>query len=532
MRIELPEIPAEERTPLVEALLGIIRQLQDEVEKQAEEIRQLRDELAIAKGQKPKPEIKPSRLEASTPRLPAEGEKRPGSCKRAKTAELTIHREVKLHPPEVPAGAVLKGYEPFVVQELKIDCENTRYLRARYELPGGGSLLAALPDETIPNSHFGPRLICFILDQHHHARVTRPMLLEQLREFGIDISAGQLDRILTANKEAFHREKVELLAAGLNAASCIGVDDTGARHRGRNGVCTVIRSDRFTFFESTDNKTRLNFLRVLQGGAATSPVYVVEETALAYFERMRLPAVFAQRLRDGPKRIEGAEAWQTHLKELGVADERHLRVAAEGALLGALIEAGVSPELAILSDGASQFDLLRHASCWVHAERPLARLVPHNDEHRSQIEKVREGVWDLYRDLKAYRERPEAASKPMLAARFDALVGRRTDYPSISGPLKEMAVHRADLLRVLDRPDVPLHNNAAESDIREYVQRRKISGGTRSDDGRRCRDTFASLKKTCRKLGVRFWDYLQDRVRALGRIPRLAELIQHRSLAA
>ena len=90
----------------------------------------------------------------------------------------------------------------------------------------------------------------------------------------------------------------------------------------------------------------------------------------------------------------------------------------------------------------------------------------------------------------------------------------------------------ADLLRVLDRPDVPLHNNAAESDIREYVQRRKISGGTRSDDGRRCRDTFASLKKTCRKLGVRFWDYLQDRVRALGRIPRLAELIQHRSLAA
>jgi hypothetical protein len=45
----------------------------------------------------------------------------------------------------------------------------------------------------------------------------------------------------------------------------------------------------------------------------------------------------------------------------------------------------------------------------------------------------------------------------------------------------------------------------SETDIREYVKRRKISGGTRSEAGRRDRDTFASLKKTCRKLSVSFW---------------------------
>jgi Transposase IS66 family len=72
--------------------------------------------------------------------------------------------------------------------------------------------------------------------------------------------------------------------------------------------------------------------------------------------------------------------------------------------------------------------------------------------------------------------------------------------------LKEMRDHQADWLRVLERPEIPLHNNAMESDIREFVKRRKISGGTRSDPGRRCRDTFATLKKTCRKRGVRFWD--------------------------
>ncbi len=77
-----------------------------------------------------------------------------------------------------------------------------------------------------------------------------------------------------------------------------------------------------------------------------------------------------------------------------------------------------------------------------------------------------------------------------------------------------------------------MHTNAVESDIREFVKRRKISGGTRSDAGRRCRDTFASLKKTCRKLGIRFWDYLQDRIRGLGQIPRLGDLIRQKAREA
>src|SRR6202790_4595782 len=135
----------------------------------------------------------------------------------------------------------------------------------------------------------------------------------------------------------------------------------------------------------------------------------------------------------------------------------------------------------------------------------------------------------LYQDLKGYRAQPDAAQRPVLGARFDALVAERTRYPSIDGVLKEMREHRADLLRVLERPEIPLHNNAMESDIREFVKRRKISGGTRSNAGRRCRDTFASLKKTCRKLGIHFWEYLQDRVRGLGKIPRLAELIRQKA---
>ena len=68
-------------------------------------------------------------------------------------------------------------------------------------------------------------------------------------------------------------------------------------------------------------------------------------------------------------------------------------------------------------------------------------------------------------------------------------------------------------------------NNLSENDIREYVKRRKISGSTRSEAGRRARDTFTSLKKTCRKLAISFWDYIQDRLSNKNKIAPLPELI-------
>jgi Transposase IS66 family len=529
MKMELPEIPAEERTQLVESLLTIIRVQQDRIQQLEEAVLQLRDEIALLKGQKPRPDIKPSRLETSQPK-PAgpEGSKRPGSAKRPKTAELTIHREVPLHPEGLPTGATFRGFEPYVVQELMIKNENTRYLRARYDLPDGSSVLAPFPAGVLPveGGHYGANLIGYILNQYHHAQVTEPLLLEQLWEFGIDISAGQLQRILTENKDLFHQEKSEVLAAGLRSSSYIGTDDTGARHQGKNGYCTAIGNDLFAYFESTDSKSRLNFLQVLQGSQRD---YVINDLALAYWERQQLAAALVDQLTQGSQAFIGEPAWQARLTELGITDERRVRIATEGALLGGLIARGVSPDLGVLSDGASQFVLFVHAGCWVHAERPLAKLVPHNDQHRAEIEKTRSQIWELYQELKAYRAQPDATQRPVLEAHFDALVEQQTGYPSINGVLKEMRDHKADLLRVLERPEIPLHNNAMESDIREYVKRRKISGGTRSDAGRRCRDTFASLKKTCRKLGVRFWEYLQDRVRGLGQIPRLADLIRQKA---
>jgi hypothetical protein len=158
--------------------------------------------------------------------------------------------------------------------------------------------------------------------------------------------------------------------------------------------------------------------------------------------------------------------------------------------LGGLVARGVSPDLGVLSDGAPQFVLFVHAACWVHADRPFDKLIPHNEEHRAAIEKVRTQLWDLYKDLKAYRLNPDEAARPEVTAPFDALVEQRTGYPRMDGALKEMRDHKADLLRVLERPEIPLHNNAVESDIREFVKRR-----TRNDAGRRCRASLSRVDR-------------------------------------
>ena len=266
MKIELPPISDAERTPLVEALLALIDAQQQRIQQLEETVGKLRDEIALLKGEKPRPKIAPSRLEAPPPKPPAvPGDKRPGSQKRSKTASFIAPIEVTTPFPDPPPGSTSHGYEEYTVQELVLQAKVTRYWRERITTPDGQSLLAPLPADVLPGSHFGPTLLSYTLYQHHHCNVTQPLLLEQLHDLGIDISAGQINNILTENKDGFHQEKAEVLTTGLQTASWVGVDDTTARHDGKNGFCTAIGNDLFACFQSTDSKSRLNFLTVLRG---------------------------------------------------------------------------------------------------------------------------------------------------------------------------------------------------------------------------------------------------------------------------
>jgi hypothetical protein len=522
----LPELPAKEtRPPWVDALLEVIAALREENLRLREENQALRDEVARLKGQKGKPTIGPSRLNEN------KGRERRGRRKRQGRLERQIDRTVVVKAEGVPEGSRFKGYADFVVQELVIKAETTCYRIERWRTPQGKLLTGKLPvGVEVDGGHFGGTMQSFILYQYYHAQVTEPLLLEQLHEWGVTISSGQLHRLITEGKERFHAEKDEILGVGLRVSDHIHVDDTGARHQGKNGYCTHIGNEWFAWFESTQSKSRVNFLKLLRSGHTD---YVVSGEALAYMAAQKLPRGVLAKLYGGDEDEVFADEtqWQEALERLGITKEGHVRIVTEGALLGAVLKHGINPQLAIVSDDAGQFNVLCHALCWIHAERVLAKLVGFNEAQREALEQVRTVVWELYRDLKAYKTQPMPEARSALEKRFDELCATRTCFCSLNHALERMGRNKPELLLVLQRPELPLHNNLSEGDIREYVKRRKISGGTRSADGRRGRDTFASLKKTCRKLGVSFWRYLNDRLRGLGTIPDLSTLIEKRALS-
>jgi hypothetical protein len=520
-KLRLPSVPESEQTPRVQELLRLLMEQQKRIAELEEEIKRL-------KGHPRKPKMRASRMDQEAGQEEADKPKQARGPKRAKTAELIKHEDRVIAPEGLPAdarerGYRFKGYADFVVQDLVLEAHTVRYRLEQWQGPDGQVLKGRLPDEV--EGHFGATLKSYVLYQHHHQHVTQPLLREQLQALGIEISAGQLNHLLIEDHEAFHEEKAQVLEAGLQVCDHIQTDDTGARHQGRNGYCTYIGNELFAWFESTESKSRVNFLSLLRAGHED---YVLNAGALEYMVRHKLPQARCDRLDEG-RRFGDRSEWEAYLREVGLVGPRHVRIATEGALMGSVLDHGVSAQLGIVSDDAGQFNVFRHALCWIHNERNITELVPLNSTHAKHMEWVRCQIWDLYADLKAYKTDPAlqtAAFREEIEARFDELCRTRTAYQTLNERLKRMACNKAELFQVLDDPTLPLHNNLSESDIREYVRKRKISGSTRSAEGRRCRDTFASLKKTCRKLGIAFWQYLRDRLSRANRIPPLPDCIR------
>jgi hypothetical protein len=493
-----------------------------------------RDEIARLKGGPGRPNIKPNSKsgmeQATDPKPPgSRNERRRRGSTRTK---LTINEERKVRLSAPPPGARFKGYTSFVVQELVLHSHVIDFQCERWLTADGKIMTAPLPLGF--DGHFGPQLRRFVLAQYHQGQTTVPRLLVLLHGFGINISKRELVRLLTAGHGGFHEEARYVLRAGLASAAWITVDDTGARHKANNGFCTQIGNAHFTAFATTTSKSRLNFLSLLRAGHSD---YVVNNAALAYMRERALAAHVIARLAEHPDRFfADQKAWTVHLGKLGITalkvNPDPVLIATEGALWGSVKDNGFLREGVIVSDDAGQFKVGQHGLCWVHAERLVHKLDTFTDQDRAAQASVRAAIWQLYSDLKAYRCAPTAQRKAELEAGFDRIFTGKTGFVTLDRLLARLHANKAELLKVLDRPDIPLHTNGSENDIRCHVTRRKISGGTRSDLGRDARDTFLALAKTCTKLGISFWSYLGARLNIPQiAVPSLPDLILARAQA-
>ncbi len=502
----------------------------------------LRDEVARLKGLPPRPPSRPSGMEQAmqpgSANKDVERSKLPRGVKRDRDA---VTAEIVVKVP-VPAGSRFKGYEDILVRDLRLSAEVIRYRRERWLLPSGETVLADLPTGIVGG--FGPELRRFVLALHAQGQVTTERLTALLNGIGVEISKRQVVRLLAEPLDGFVAEDQAVLRAGLATARWITVDDTAARHARKDGFTTQVGDDRFAVFRTGPSKSREAFLSVLCAGHTD---YVINAAALEYMRGHGLSGQVIALLDAHPAKLfADATAWAAHLARLGIdtlaVTPDPVQIATQGALWGTICHHGLlTPDATlgaagtvIVSDGAGQFRVGLHALCWVHAERLVHKLVPATPEQRQAVEVTRALIWWFYADLKAWARDPCPRRAAALRARFDRIFKRRTDYATLDRLLARLHRRKSELLRVLQHPEIPLHTNGSENDIRACVTKRKISGGTMSTAGRTARDVMLGLMKTCGKLKVSFYRYLGDRLRVPGAvsIPPLPDLVRQAATLA
>ena len=491
------------------------------------ENQQLKDEINRLKGEKGRPNIKPKsstgKNEPDRNRKPKKKWKKQSKLGRVKIDEAKIVK----YEGSLPDDACHKGYRSVVVQDSTIKTENIEFKLERYYSPSEGKTYEASLPEYV-EGEFGASLKSWVLFWYFHSRIPENRIHQMLSDIGIIISAGEISNIIVKEGGIFHKEKKDITEAGIKSSSYQHIDDTGARVGGENQHFTVLCNDYFSAFFTNPKKNRLSVIGILSQKEELS--FMVNPYVISFLKERKLKAEVLSSLK--PLLKMGEVTQEKFEQELDLAipglKERHRTMIEEAAAIAAYQENHDSPAIErLVCDDAKQFYYITplRALCWIHEERHYEKLTPLLCHHRKLVGDFRSRIWDYYYELKKYKKNPNEEEKIRLSALFDEIFSTKTGYDQLDERIKLTKAKKDNLLVVLDHPDTPLHNNPAELALRMYVIKRKISFGTRTDEGTKSWETFFTIMDTCRKLGINFRNYLYDRISNQNKMPSLSSLI-------
>jgi hypothetical protein len=516
-------------------LLNLVETLKTESQALREQNQRLRDEVNRLKGEQGKPNIKPNRQKGVSANHSSEPERRQPQKrkKRRKLGRVKIDRieELDVEPERLPADAEFKGHEEVVVQDLRMDTDNVLFRKRKYySASEGKTYLAELPPGY--QGEFGPSIKSLAIVMHFGMQTTEPKIREFFGHFGIQISSGQLSNILIKDNETFHAEKDAIYEAGLRSSPWQHIDETGARVKGQNQHCHIVCNPLYSAYFTTEKKDRLTVIDVLSN--ASERRFLLNDEAFELLRSLSVSTRVIGQLNRLPLEQEWGESEFTgllnqHLPHLG--PQQFSRILDAAAIAAYHAQTGFPVVELLIGDDAPQFKLVtdEFSLCWIHEGRHYKKLIPHVAYHRQLLDDFLTRYWRFYGQLLVYRGHPTEEDSLRLTDEFDELFSTVTGYEALDERIAKTKAKKESMLIVLEHPEIPLHNNAAELAARKRVRRRKISFGTRSEDGTKAWDTFATLEATAKKLGVSFYEYIYDRISNAYKMPSLADLISRRA---
>ena len=495
------------------------------------ENQKLKDEINRSKGEKGKPDIKPkSSPEKNKPDKKRKRKKKWKKQSKLDKVKIDDTKKIK-YEGSLPDDAQHKGYRNVIVQDIVLKTNNIEYQLERFYSPSEGKTYEA-PLPNYIDGEFGAGLKSWVLFWYFHSRMSENKIHQMLTDIGIKISAGEISNILIKDQDAFHKERADIVKAGIASSSYQHIDHTGARVQGTNQHFTVLCNDYFSAFFITPKKDRLSVIDILNQEEALS--YMINPYTVNFLQERKLKASILSSLNPFLKMVPMTkDEFEEELNRLiPNLKERQKTMILEAAAITAYQENHTSPTIkCLVCDDAKEFYYITslRALCWIHEERHYKKLTPFLPHHQKLVDDFRSRLWKYYKELKKYKKSPSKKEKKRLSKLFDEIFSTKTGYVGLDIRIELTQKKKNSLLVVLDYPDTPLHNNPAELALRMYVIKRKISFGTQSKDGTKSWETFFTIMDTCRKLGINFRDYLHDKISNENKMPSLALLIPNTS---
>jgi hypothetical protein len=513
-------------------LLGAYEEKVEENDELKKEVIELKDRLRKLIGEQEIPKFK----DKKDPHHPKPPKKDPDKKwkKKSKKSDIKIDREERcpVDKDNLPTDAEYKGTREVIIQNIIIKTDNIKFNIERWYSPSQKKYFEGKLPPGFQGSQFGPDLRALVVMLYVGLRSTENKIEKFFKDLGVIISAGEISSILinVPAKMSEEMQRAKIKATKLHPF--LHIDATGMMV-GPNSCHNLCHgNDLFSFHTTVKDRGRHEAIKSLI--MTDDPIYILNKEALEWIGSRKIlnKREFKELTSKFSTGLLSSSEIEEIILNLNLGNKKKENIIKTGALLSSLknIYKDILPEV-LISDAAGEYKeiLNAHQECWIHELRHYREIRISSDYIKEELDLFFEKAWDLFDLMESYKFYTSKELRIKIESDFDSIFKKEYHSFMINHCRANTLSRREGLLRFLDHPLIPIHNNQVESYIREKVVRRKISGGHKNDRGAAAGNMWISLYQTVRKNGVSFFHYLRDRFNDLNQIAQLDIIIESRA---